>query len=89
MILASDWIDNIPDEEGPSMDPEYKDLIASLVDELPEEYRLIIEAIIYERLSFRDAAQRLGYKAHSHLYYKYQEALEMIGAELAGEYGDD
>lgn len=81
MILASHWIENLADGTA-DYDQEFKDSISRIVDELPEEYRLIVEAIIYERLTYREAADRLGYKAHSQVYYKFEEACEMLRESL-------
>lgn len=87
MILASHWIENLSDETQ-AIDQDKKDTISRIVDELPEEYRLIVEAIVYERLTYRDAADRLGYKAHSQVYYKFEEALELLRQELEDWFED-
>lgn len=82
-ILASHFLENLSDESE-VMDQELRDYVASVVDALPEDYRDIVEAILYERLTYREAADKLGYKAHSHLYYKFEQALEMMRKDLEG-----
>lgn len=84
LILASHWIEALPNSEEGEENTKLLDYVAQLVDELPEDYRLIVEAIAYERLTYREAADRLGYKAHSQLYYKYEQALKMLQSGLEG-----
>lgn len=82
MILASDWIENVAEENVLELSDEVRDLVVQAVDSLPPEDRDIIEAIIYERLTFREAAERFGYAAHSQLYYKYRDILARLGDTL-------
>lgn len=82
MIPASDWIENVAAEETDELSAEIRDLIIDAVESLPPEERDIIEAIIYERLTFREAADRFGYAAHSQLFYKYQTILGTLQEKL-------
>lgn len=81
IILASHFIENMADE-GDEEYSQRREMIARAVDSLPEELRLVVEAIIYERLTYREAADRLGYKAHSQVYYKLDQATDMLREKL-------
>jgi len=49
-----------PLDDGEGRDTELRDLIAELVDSLPEDERTVIEALFWEGLSARQLAVRLG-----------------------------
>lgn len=59
-----------------------REMFAVIIDDLPEEDRLIIEAIFFEGISLSEAAHRLGLGAKQSAHYRVNRALEMIRKKL-------
>lgn len=81
-IPSSHFIDNIEVDPVEGLPPLVKDILDEMVDNLPDEYRKVVEMRIWMRLSFRAIAKKLNYKSHSGVYEKYQQALEMLRKEI-------
>ncbi len=59
-----------------------REVFADIVDNLPEEDRLIIEAIMWEGISLAEAAHRLGLGAKQSAHYRLGRALGLVEDEL-------
>lgn len=63
-------------------DHPLRNLIADIVDNLPDEDRLLLEAIMWEGVSLSEAATRLGLAARQSAHYRLKRALGLVRAEL-------
>lgn len=59
-----------------------REVFAECVDNLPEEDRLIIEAIYWEGITLAEAAQRLGLGAKQSAHYRLNRALGLLKEAL-------
>ncbi len=69
-----------------------REVFAEAVDNLPEEDRLIIEAVFWEGVSLSEAAHRLGLSAKQSAHYRLQRALGRLKESLEARgitYADD
>ncbi len=95
MARRKDWpigknIEHVADEPGlEGLAEETRDFIAAAVDDLPPEYRMIIEMRLWQQLPFRKIARNLGYKSHASIVSKYNEALEMVRRDISEDYQPD
>ena len=57
-------------------------IVKDAVEALPPYERYLIEAKFYERLSYRELAERIGKKSKGAAYYAMKAALRMLRQEL-------
>lgn len=81
-FASTPWIENMEAQKVKYLPQDVQDKLARMVDELPKELRDVVEAIEWERLSFREAADKLGYPAHSMVWYRYTKAIRIMREQL-------
>lgn len=60
----------------------FKEQLLDALDELPAHQRDVVEMRLWGQMSFRAIADYLGYKSHSSVYNKYNDAIETLRERL-------
>lgn len=86
-IGISDWLfDRTELDPVPNPIPHVlADLIVEAVDDMPEPYRQLIEMRYWERLTYREIAERMGYNsrgnARHHVWAAEKKLKEILNAD--------
>lgn len=78
-------LETLPNVTYKGGDHPMRERIADIVDGLPEQDRIIIEAIMWEGISLSEAATRLGLSARQSAHYRLKRALGLVRDELEKE----
>lgn len=83
-LTMSAALPDVPDEPEPDIGGVSDDVLFSLIGQLPAGYRVVLNMFVFEQLSHKEIAQRLGIKEASSAS-QYHHAKKMLG-RMINEY---
>lgn len=83
-VSFTDELPDTPDEPEPDIGGVSDEVLMRLIGQLPDGYRVVLNMFVFERLSHKEIAQRLGIKENSSAS-QYFHAKKMLG-KLINDY---
>ena len=77
-------VPDVPDEPDPDLDGISDEALMRLISQLPAGYRVVLNLFVFERLSHKEIAQRLGIRENTSAS-QYFHAKKMLG-KLINDY---
>lgn len=79
-----EWLMQLPygDHAADTTNWEMVETVAQTLAKLPDQQRVLLEMLFYDRYSYNDITEMLGYSSKSHTWYHVQKALRMLKEEL-------
>jgi DNA-directed RNA polymerase specialized sigma24 family protein len=80
--LDIEWLMQNGDPPADTADWDMIETVAQTLTKLPENYRILLQMLFYDRFSYNEITEMCGYSSKSHTWYHVQKALAMLKEEL-------